>query len=123
MNQVLQKLVWRDEQTQNSASVGTMKEIFADFEFLPVKNSKKGAKRATFLFKDKVSKKVTNVICSEALTPLYRSGKIKEEQIMGFPVIWNEERKALFVGLPSTGWVGVETITVQNYEVNYEDAA
>lgn len=123
MNQVLQKLVWRDEQTQNSASVGTMKEIFEGFEMLPVKKSKNGAKRATFLFKDKVSKKVTNVICSEALTPLFRSGKIKEEQIMGFPVIWNDERKALFVGLPGSGWVDVDTITVQNYEVNYEDAA
>ena len=123
MNQVLQKLVWRDEQTQNNAAVGTMKEIFADFDYLPIKKSKTGALRATFLFKDKVSKKVTNVICSEALTPLFRSGKISVEQIMGFPVIWNEERKALFVGLPSTGWAGVETVTVQDYEVNYEDVA
>lgn len=123
MNQILKKLEWRDELTQNNASVGTMKEIFADFEMLPIKHSKKGAKRASFLFKDKVSKKVTNVICSEALTPLYRNGKIKEEQILGFPVIWNEERKALFVGLPSAGWINVETITVQDYQVNYEDAA
>jgi hypothetical protein len=111
-NEILAKLETRDA-NQGTESLGTIKQLFADHEMFVVRKSKNNAKRAAVLLKK--DGKVHTVVCSEEMTPLVRSGQITKENLAGFPVIYNEERNALFVGLPAEGWVSVKTITVRDF--------
>ena len=68
--------------------------------------------------------KVTNLICSESLTPLVRDGRVTKEHLAGFPIIHNEKQNSLYIGFPSTGWVEVKSIKVAEYKpvaVNHAD--
>jgi len=118
MNSILEKLVYREATSQDGISAGTMSDVFADFETLPVKNSKNGARRSTIMFKK--DGKVTNVILSAVLTDAFRAGVVEKEHIFGFPMVWNEEKKQLFVGFPAEGWTKTATITVKNYVVKFD---
>lgn len=111
--QILQSIVWRDDNPQTGNGLGTLKEVFPTAEILLVKNSKTGAKRATIMVKK--DGKVTNLICSEALTPLVRDGRITAEHLAGFPIIFNDKQNSLYIGFPSTGWTEVRTITVKEF--------
>ena len=115
MNSILEKLVYREATSQDGINAGTISEVFADFEMLPVKNSKSGARRSTIMFKK--DGKVTNVILSAVLTDAFRAGVVEKEHIIGFPMIWNEDKQQLFVGFPAEGWTKTATITVKNYVV------
>lgn len=111
--QILQSIVWRDDNPQTGNGLGTLQEVFPTAEILLVKNSKTGAKRATIMVKK--DGKVTNLICSEQLTPLVRDGRVTKEHLAGFPIIFNDKQNSLYIGFPSTGWTEVRTITVKEF--------
>ena len=115
MNSILEKLVYREATSQDSISAGTISEVFADFEMLPVKNSRTGARRSTIMFKK--DGKITNVILSETLTDAFRAGIIETAHIVGFPMIYNEDKQQLFVGFPAAGWAPTKSVTVKDYVV------
>ena len=118
MPSILEKLVYREATSLDGINAGTISEVFADFEMLPVKNSKSGARRSTIMFKK--DGKVTNVILSATLTDAFRAGVVEKEHIVGFPMIWNEEKKQLFVGFPAEGWTKTATITAKDYVVKFD---
>jgi hypothetical protein len=115
--QFLGNLVYRDAESQENASVGIFKDLFAkDFNALLVRNSKTGARRATIMLQRKDdATKVTNIVCSAALTDLVRAGKLGIEEIMLFPCFGGE--KGNFVGLPSQGWSELSAITPREYKI------
>jgi hypothetical protein len=114
--EILSKLVWKDPETENAgASVGNCSTIFKDCELLAIKHSKNGAKRATFMFKNKEGKTQT-VAMSPRVTELYRADKITEDQILGFPVMYSDKLNSLFIGLPSSGWIEVKAIKVKDFK-------
>jgi hypothetical protein len=116
VNEILQTITYRDEQFQNSSSLGTVQEIFKDFTILPIKESKNGARRASIMLKNKLTGKVAEqvLVMSTSLTDLFRADKVTTDHIAGFPVFHGE--KGFFVGLPSAGWVEVSSITVKEYK-------
>lgn len=116
VQELLQTITYKDEMSSKEASLGTVKEIFKDFEVLPVKNSKNGARRSTLMLKNKATGKISNDLkCSPAVTDLFRDGKITLNHIMGFNVS-HIEGKGFFVMLPSAGWQDVVKITVAEYK-------
>jgi hypothetical protein len=116
VNEILQTITYRDEQFQNSSSLGTVQEIFKDFTILPIKESKNGARRASIMLKNKLTGKVAEqvLVMSTSLTDLFRADKVTTDHIAGFPVFHGE--KGFFVGLPSAGWIEVSSITVKEYK-------
>jgi hypothetical protein len=115
VQEILQTITYRDEQSQGNSSIGTVKEIFKDFEFLPVKHSKNGARRASLMMRNIATGKVAEqvLIMSPTLTDLFRDNKVTLNHVAGFPVFHGE--KGFFVGLPSAGWVEVKKITIEQY--------
>ena len=115
VQEILKTITYRDEQANNSSSIGIAKEVFNDFEMLPVKISKTGARRATIMLKNKATGKVAEqtLVMSPTVTDLFRAGKIAKEHIAGFPVFHGD--KGFFVGLPSAGWTDFATIKVAEY--------
>jgi hypothetical protein len=111
--QILSQIVWREDKPQGTG-LGTLKQVFSDAEILVVKKSKTGAKRATLMVR--TAKGVTNVICSEPLTPLVRDGRVTEEHLAGFPLIWNDQQNSMYITFPSTGWVEVKKITPKEFK-------
>ena len=106
-----EEIVWLDPVTTATANVlGTVAELFADAEFLPV--TKNLDKRITLMFKNKDGK-VATVVASNTVTKLFRAGALTISQILGFPVIKGD--KGLFAGLPSTGWTAMANIKVTAY--------
>jgi hypothetical protein len=116
VEQLLQSITYRDEQFQNSASIGVVNEVFKDFEMLPVKHSKNKARRCTIMLRNKTTGKVAaqTLVMSEPLTDLYRADKITINHIVGFPVFHGD--KGLFVGLPSAGWQEISNVTAIEYK-------
>lgn len=120
--QILQNIVWREDKPQTGNGLGTLKDAFPNSEILVVKRSRNNALRATIMVR--TDKGVTNVICSEQLTPLVRDGRITAEHLAGFPLVYNEKQNAIYIGFPSTGWIEVKTITAKEFvpaAVAYED--
>jgi len=111
--QILSQIVWKDEKPQGTG-LGTLKQAFPDGEVLVVKKSKTGAVRATVLVR--TAKGVMNIICSEQLTPLVRDGRVTEEHLAGFPLVYNEKQNSIYIGFPSTGWVEVRKITPKEFK-------
>ena len=112
----LSSLVYRDSEAQSNASVGTFQELFKDFEALPIKHSKTGAAHSTIMLRNVTTNRVTNVICSLALTNLFRANLITMNEIVGFP-IFQGTNGGVFVGLPAQGWTAIATITKKDYVV------
>ena len=122
VQEILQKIVWKDDSQQSGNSLGNLNVAFPKAEILLVPHSKNGARRATVMLKD--NGKVTNLICSERVTDLMRAGKLTKEHVAGFPVIYNDKQNALYLGLPSDGWIEIKSITVKEYKpqaVSMED--
>lgn len=117
VQEILKKITYRDEESQGSQSIGTAKEVFADFEFLPVKNSKNNARRASIMMKNISTGQIAQqvLVLSTAATDLFRADKINTDHIAGFPVFYSED-KGFFVGLPSAGWIVVSKIKVKQYK-------
>jgi hypothetical protein len=115
-----EEIIWSDPLTTATANVlGTVAELFATSEFLPV--TKNLDKRITLMFRN-ADGKVATVVASDTVTKLFRAGKITISQILGFPVIKGD--KGLFAGLPATGWTAMSKIRVKAYEpapVDYND--
>lgn len=125
VQELLQTITYKDEMSSQEASLGTVKEIFKDFEILPVKHSKNGARRATIMLRNKATGKLTNqqLVMSPAVTDLFRADKITVNHIAGFNVS-HIEGKGFFVMLPSAGWIEVVKLTVAEYKpqaVSLED--
>jgi hypothetical protein len=121
-NDILSQIAWREEKEQTGSSIGTLQTAFSDCELLLVKTSKKNALRATVMIKK--DGKVTNAICSEAMTPLVRQGRITLEHIVNFPLVYNKDKNSIFIGFPSQGWVEAKSITAKEFKataVNLED--
>jgi len=121
--EVLQNIQWRESELEQGKSIGTFKELFGQFSALLLRKSKTGASHATVLMTDPANpKKTFNVVCSLAMTPLVREGKIGLEEIAGFPVFHGD--KGFFVGIPSQGWVPVNKITAKEFKpeaVSHDD--
>jgi hypothetical protein len=120
--QILQNIVWREDKPQTGNGLGTLQEAFPNAEILIVKKSRKNAVRATIMVR--TDKGVTNVICSEQLTPLVRDGRVTAEHLAGFPLVYNEAQNSVYIGFPSTGWKPVKDITAKEFvpvAVAYED--
>ena len=113
VQEILNGIVWKDAKEQSGNSLGTLKEVFPTEEILIVKRSKTNALRATVMLKK--GDKITNLICSEDLTPLVRAGRVTEEHLAGFPIIHNEKQNSLYIGFPSKGWIEVKSIKVAEY--------
>jgi len=94
------KIVWSDQESDRGQSVGKTGDVFTNCNVLIIRQSKNGAARATVLFEDKTTKKVTNITCSLALTSYVRSGDIMEGHIKSLPLFHSDE-KGFFVGLGS----------------------
>ena len=112
--QILSQIVWREDKPQTGTGLGTLKQVFPDAEILVVKKSRTGAKRATLMVR--TAKGVTNVICSEDMTPLVRDGRVTLEHMAGFPLVWNDKQNSMYIGFPSTGWVEVKKITPKEFK-------
>ena len=92
------KIVWKDQEADRGQSVGKTGDVFTNCNVLILRTSKNGAARATVLFEDKTTKKITNITCSLALTSYVRSGEIMEGHIKALPLFHSDE-KGFFVGL------------------------
>ena len=110
--QLLADILWKDE-AASGTSVGTFKEMFADFQSLLVRESKKGATRSTVMIRK--DGKVTNITCSERLTSLVRAGKLGMSEIAGFPIFKSDKNGGIYIGLPSDGWLEVRSIKVKEF--------
>ena len=122
VQEILNGLLWKDATAPSGNRMGNLKDVFPDAKVLIVKKSKNNAKRATIMVEQ--NGKVTNVICSEDLTPLVRDGRVTEEHLAGFPIIYNDKQNSLYIGFPSQGWIEVKGITVAEYKpvpVNHSD--
>jgi len=115
ITEILSKLETRDALV-SSTSIGTIKSAFPDHKMLVVRKSKNGAERASILLEK--DGQVWTVVCSKALTPLVRENKVREEHLAQFPLVYNEERNALFLGLPANGWVEVKEIEVVDFDMS-----
>lgn len=115
ITEILSKLETRDA-LASSTSLGTIKTAFPDHKMLVVRKSKNGAARAAILLEK--DGKVTTVVVSEEMTPLVRQGKVKEEHLAQFPLVYNEKRNTLFLGKPATGWVEVKEIEVVDFDLS-----
>jgi hypothetical protein len=94
------KIVWKDQESDRGQSVGKTGDVFTNCNVLILRQSKNGAERATVLFEDKATKRITNITCSLALTSYVRSGEITEGHIKALPLFHSDE-KGFFVGLGS----------------------
>lgn len=112
--ELLSGLTFTEAKGNDAQSAGTFKEVFEGFDVLPVKHSKNGAARATILVRK--DNKVANVICSPAVTELFRANQLTINQIMGFPIL-KANNGGIFVTLPSTGWSAIQDITVKDFQV------
>lgn len=115
VQEILQTITYRDDASQGNESIGNFQEIFSQFDALPVKVSKSGARRCTIMLRNKQTGKLTNqnVVMSPTVTDLFRGNKVTMEHIAGFPVFHGD--KGFFVGLPSQGWIEVKTIKVAQW--------
>lgn len=111
--QILSQIVWREEKPQGTG-LGNLKDVFPDAELLVVKKSRNNAVRATIMVRK--DNKVTNVICSEDMTPLVRDGRLTIEHLAGFPLVFNEKQNSIYIGFPSQGWVETRKITVKEFK-------
>lgn len=126
VQEILSSIVYHDEASKGKNDIGNFQEVFSDFEGLPVKTSKNGARRASIMLKNKQTGLVAkNPVCmSPALTDLFRSDKVTMEHIAGFPVFHGD--KGFFVGLPGQGWTDIKSIKVAEYKptvVSAQDVA
>jgi len=113
--QILQNIQWRESELSQSASIGTFKETFSQFNALLLRKSKTNAARASVLMTDPANpKKTFTVVCSLAMTPLVREGVITLQEIAGFPVFHGD--KGFFIGIPNEGWVPVSKITTKEFK-------
>lgn len=108
------KIVWKDAESDRGESIGKTGDAFTNCNILILRTSKNGAKRATVLFEDKDSKKVTNVTCSLALTEYVRNGEIHEGHIKSLPLFYSED-KGLFIGLGSQ-FMDFDTVKEEKFE-------
>ena len=112
--ELLSKLTFTEAKGNDAQSAGTFKEVFEGFDVLPVKHSKTGAVRSTFLVRK--DNKVATVVCSPAVTELFRANQLTTNQIMGFPILYGNNG-GIYVTLPSTGWSAIQDITVKDFQV------
>ena len=129
--ELLEKVAKRDDQQSNSASIGTLPEIFKGYSTLLVRNAKDAngktkADRATILYKklNETTNKmeVVTVICSIDLTKLVRAFMVGMGEISGFPVFFNDKQNQFYVGMPGQGWSEQDDIAVKEWSpeaINY----
>jgi hypothetical protein len=115
ITEILSKIETREEMG-SSESIGTIHSLFLDHDVIVVKKSRTGATRASILVKK--DGQVKNIICSEAISPAIRDGRITREHLVGFPLFYNEEQNQLYVGAPSAGWVAVRDIEVEDFDMS-----
>jgi hypothetical protein len=119
--ELLSTMTFTDATANDAQSPGTLKEVFTGFDLLPVKNSKSGAQRATIMARK--DNKVYTIVCSPAVTELFRADMISMEHIVGFPIL-RGNNGGTYVTLPSSGWVSIKDIVIKNFvpgPVSHED--
>jgi len=124
VQEILNGILWKDATAPSGNRMGNLKDVFPDAKVLIVRKSRNNAKRASIMVEQ--NGKVTNVICSEDLTPLVRDGRVTEEHLAGFPIIYNDKQNSLYIGFPSQGWIEVKSIKVAEYKptvVSAQDVA
>ena len=112
--ELLASLTFQEAKGNDVQSPGTFKEIFEGYDVLPLKHSKNGAARSSILVRK--DNKVTTIVCSPAVTELFRANQLTINQIMGFPILVGSNG-GVYVTLPSTGWSAVEDIAVKDFQV------
>jgi hypothetical protein len=110
--ELLSTMVFTDATANDTQSPGTLQQVFTDFDLLPVKHSKTGAARSTILARK--GDKVTTIVCSPAVTELFRANIISMEHIVGFPIL-RANNGGTFVTLPSNGWTAVKDIVRKDF--------
>ena len=110
--ELLSTMEFKDATANDAQSPGTVKEVFAGFELLPVKNSKTGAVRATIMARK--DNKVYTIVCSPAVTELFRANMITMEHIIGFPIL-RGNNGGTYITLPSSGWIAVKDIVKKDF--------
>ena len=110
--ELLSTMTFTDATANDAQSPGTLQEIFTGFELLPVKNSKSGAKRASIMARK--DNKVYTIVCSPAVTELFRANLISMEHIVGFPIL-RGNNGGTYVTLPSSGWVAIKDIVRKDF--------
>ena len=120
INQYLKTLVYTDAQSQESASVGTVQEVFNAFT-ARINVSKKlredgTLKACTIMMTNKKTGKVTWLTCSKALSPFVRSGEITLDHIAGFPVFRSETNDGNYVGFPASATPTVDVAEIEIVE-------
>lgn len=119
--ELLSTMTFTDATANDTQSVGTFKEVFTGFDILPVKHSKNGAARSTIMIRK--DNKVATVVCSPAVTELFRANIINMEHILGFPIL-RGNNGGTYVTLPSLGWTAVKDMKVVDFvpaPVKHED--
>ena len=118
IDQYLDTLVYTDNESANSASVGTFKEIFSNFtaRINVSKNFREDGtlKSCSVMLTNKTTGQVTWVTCSDALSPYVRNGNIDLTHIAGFPV-FRGDNGGNYVGFPAPPTMDVAKIVVIEY--------
>lgn len=119
--ELLSTMVYTDATANDTQSPGTLQDVFTGFDLLPVKHSKNGAERASIMARK--DNKVTTIVCSPAVTELFRANIISLEHIIGFPIL-RGNNGGTYVTLPSNGWTPIKDIVKVDFvpaPVSHED--